>query len=137
MIREYQTGDAAKVRVQAAQAAEALQSGGFEEITGFSLVDGDDVLAVFGFKTDAATGEINCFALVGHNAGRKLCEMVRFVQKKMLEVLDKQPAKVAVITVKSGFKAGERLAEMLNFSPVAKLEAFYNGEDYQLFERRV
>lgn len=137
MIREYQTGDAAKVKAQAAQAAEVSQCGGFEEITGFSLVDGEDVLAVFGFRADTVAREIDCFALVGQNAGRKLCEMVRFVRKKMPEVMEEQQAKAAVITVKVGFKAGERMAEMLGFSPVVKLAAFYNGEDYQLFERRV
>lgn len=100
---------------------------------------GGRVLAVFGFRIeggDIATGrEAECFALVGIDAGRKLIEAVRYFRRYIPRQAARLGVRRVTMTVRRGFAAGARLAGMLGFSPAGILEKFFNGEDYQIFER--
>lgn len=97
------------------------------------------VLAVFGFRIeggDITTGrEAECFALVGIDAGRKLIEAVRYFRRYIPRQAARLGVRRVTMTVRRGFAAGARLAGMLGFSPAGILEKFFNGEDYQIFER--
>lgn len=161
MIRKYRAGDAFKVRVQPEQQAEAAAwAAEFEHIPAFALVEkgncgaaaggdktagrqrggsGGRVLAVFGFRIeggDITTGrEAECFALVGIDAGRKLIEAVRYFRRYIPRQAVRLGVRRVTMTVRRGFAAGARLAGMLGFSPAGILEKFFNGEDYQIFER--
>lgn len=161
MIRKYRAGDAFKVRVQPEQQAEAATwAAEFERIPAFALVEkgndgaaadngktagrqwdgnGGRVLAVFGFRIeggDITTGrEAECFALVGIDAGRKLIEAVRYFRRYIPRQAVRLGVRRVTMTVRRGFAAGARLAGMLGFSPAGILENFFNGEDYQIFER--
>lgn len=138
MIAQYQTGDAEGILPQAVQSEEAAEFACcFEEIEAYSLIDeeSEKVAAVFGYRI-AAQGAAEGFALLGALSYVELREMViflkRFIPQKMAEL---GITKVCV-TVKKGFDAGEKFAEMLGFHPTAALPQFYLGYDYQLFERR-
>lgn len=100
---------------------------------------GGRVLAVFGFRIeggDITTGrEAECFALVGIDAGRKLIEAVRYFRRYIPRQASRLGVRRVTMTVRRGFAAGVRLAGMLGFSPAGILEKFFNGEDYQIFER--
>lgn len=100
---------------------------------------GGRVLAVFGFRIeggDITTGrEAECFALVGIDAGRKLIEAVRYFRRYIPRQAARLGVRRVTMTVRRGFAAGARLAGMLGFSPAGILEKFFNGEDYQIFER--
>ena len=100
---------------------------------------GGRVLAVFGFRIeggDITTGrEAECFALVGIDAGRKLIEAVRYFRRYIPRQAVRLGVRRVTMTVRRGFAAGARLACMLGFSPAGILEKFFNGEDYQIFER--
>lgn len=100
---------------------------------------GGRVLAVFGFRIeggDITTGrEAECFALVGIDAGRKLIEAVRYFRRYIPRQAARLGVRRVTMTVRRGFAAGARLAGMLGFSPAGILENFFNGEDYQIFER--
>lgn len=100
---------------------------------------GGRVLAVFGFRIeggDITTGrEAECFALVGIDAGRKLIEAVRYFRRYIPRQAVRLRVRRVTMTVRRGFAAGARLAGMLGFSPAGILENFFNGEDYQIFER--
>lgn len=100
---------------------------------------GGRVLAVFGFRIeggDITTGrEAECFALVGIDAGRKLIEAVRYFRRYIPRQASRLGVRRVTMTVRRGFAAGARLAGMLGFSPAGILEKFFNGEDYQIFER--
>lgn len=100
---------------------------------------GGRVLAVFGFRIeggDITTGrEAECFALVGIDAGRKLIEPVRYFRRYIPRQAARLGVRRVTMTVRRGFAAGARLAGMLGFSPAGILEKFFNGEDYQIFER--
>lgn len=100
---------------------------------------GGRVLAVFGFRIeggDITTGrEAECFALVGIDAGRKLIEAVRYFRRYIPRQAVRLGVRRVTMTVRRGFAAGARLAGMLGFSPAGILENFFNGEDYQIFER--
>lgn len=165
MIRKYRAGDAFKVRVQPEQQAEAVTwAAEFERIPAFALVEkgndgsaageesgnmgvaeydasgnGGRVLAVFGFRIEGGgitTGrEAECFALVGIDAGRKLIEAVRYFRRYIPRQAVRLGVRRVTMTVRRGFAAGARLAGMLGFSPAGILENFFNGEDYQIFER--
>lgn len=101
--------------------------------------NGGRVLAVFGFRIeggDITTGrEAECFALVGIDAGRKLIEAVRYFRRYIPRQAVWLGVRRVTMTVRRGFAAGARLAGMLGFSPAGILENFFNGEDYQIFER--
>lgn len=101
--------------------------------------NGGRVLAVFGFRIeggDITTGrEAECFALVGIDAGRKLIEAVRYFRRYIPRQAVRLGVRRVTMTVRRGFAAGARLAGMLGFSPAGILENFFNGEDYQIFER--
>lgn len=101
--------------------------------------NGGRVLAVFGFRIeggDITTGrEAECFALVGIDAGRKLIEAVRYFRRYIPRQAVRLGVRRVTMTVRRGFAAGVRLAGMLGFSPAGILENFFNGEDYQIFER--
>ena len=101
--------------------------------------NGGRVLAVFGFRIEGGgitTGrEAECFALVGIDAGRKLIEAVRYFRRYIPRQAVRLGVRRVTMTVRRGFAAGARLAGMLGFSPAGILENFFNGEDYQIFER--
>ena len=141
-IRDYRAGDAAKVRAQAAQQAEAAEAAaGFERLAAaYSLVEdgtgGEAVLAVFGYRIDdEAPDGAECFAFVGSNAGRGLLAAVRFLKHKTAAEAARLNVRRITMTVKADFAAGARLARLLGFRPAARLADFFNGETYQLFER--
>lgn len=141
-IRDYRAGDAAKVRAQAAQQAEAAEAAaGFERLAAaYSLVEdgtgGEAVLAVFGYRIDDETPDgAECFAFVGGDAGRGLLAAVRFLKHKMAAEAARLNVRRITMTVKADFAAGARLARLLGFRPAARLADFFNGETYQLFER--
>lgn len=141
-IRDYRAGDAAKVRAQAAQQAEAAEAAaGFEQLAAaYSLVEdgtgGEAVLAVFGYRIDdEAPDGAECFAFVGRNAGRGLLAAVRFLKRKTAAEAARLNVRRITMTVKADFAAGARLARLLGFRPAGRLADFFNGETYQLFER--
>ena len=141
-IRDYRAGDAAKVRAQAAQQAEAAEAAaGFERLAAaYSLVEdgtgGEAVLAVFGYRIDdEAPDRAECFAFVGSNAGRGLLAAVRFLKHKTAAEAARLNVRRITMTVKADFAAGARLARLLGFCPAGRLADFFNGETYQLFER--
>lgn len=142
-IRDYRAGDAAKVRAQAAQQAEAAEAAaGFERLAAaYSLVDedgtgGEAVLAVFGYRIDdEAPDRAECFAFVGGDAGRGLLAAVRFLKHKTAAEAARLNVRRITMTVKADFAAGARLARLLGFRPAGRLADFFNGETYQLFER--
>lgn len=141
-IRDYRAGDAAKVRAQAAQQAEAAEAAaGFERLAAaYSLIEdgkgGEAVLAVFGYRIDdEAPDRAECFAFVGSNAGRGLLAAARFLKRKTAAEAGRLGIRRITMTVKADFMAGIRLARLLGFRPAGRLPDFFNGETYQLFER--
>lgn len=136
MIREYRNGDALKVLVQQAQADEAVEGAVcFDNVGKYSLVGTDGtILGVFGF-TGKAGGKAECYAFIADNAGRHLLEAVRFFWREIPPIWRKSGYAGAQMTVKKGFVAGERFARMLGFEFAGDLPKFFNGNDYQLFER--
>ena len=141
-IRDYRAGDAAKVRAQAAQQAEAAEAAaGFERLAAaYSLVEdgtgGEAVLAVFGYRIDdEAPDRAECFAFVGSNAGRGLLAAVRFLKHKTAAEAARLNVRRITMTVKADVAAGARLARRHGLCPEGRLAGFFNGETYQLFER--
>ncbi len=139
MIREYRAGDLFKIKVQPAQEDEALavKESDFLKLKAYTLSEGKGggVLAAFGFREAADGRTAECFALIGRNARAKLFEAVRFWQREIASVMAARGIRRVTMTVRSSFAAGERLARLLGFYPAERLENFFNGNDYQLFER--
>ena len=135
MIRKYISGDVFKIRVQKEQEDEVYQAHfGFEEIEAFTLLDEDEILAVFGFRIDDKN-EAECFALISYNIGRKLGEMVRFLVKKIPLLMRERGVFRTFMTVKSSFYQARRMAVLLGFEAVEKLPSFFYGNDYEIYER--
>lgn len=137
MIEKYQAGDAAKVWLQPEQENEAAEFAAFfDGIEAYALRQNGQVLAVFGWRA-AEEGAAECFALIGRQAGRRLLEMKRFIDKRLPELMRREGIKVMRMTVRCGFAAGRRFAGLLGFVPVMVLPRFFENCDYQLFERKL
>lgn len=136
MMRVYQTGDVLKVKAQQAQIDEVFEAVKyFDEVGAYSLIDEDEnVLAVFGFAV-TGDGAADCYALVSQRVGKYLIEAIRFFNLMFPKLMKKFSLDVVYMTVKSQFRSGERFAGLLGFKKVSDLPQFYNGNDYQLFER--
>ena len=136
MIRVYRNGDGLKVAVQKRQGDEAVEGAGyFDQVGKYTLVRKDgEVLAVFGYAGEVGK-MADCYALIAQNAGGHLLEAVRFLRQEIPLVLQRCGYVGVQMTVRSGFDAGRRFALMLGFQPAEILADFYNGNDYQLFER--
>ena len=136
MIRKYISGDVFKIRVQEEQKEEIYQAYvGFESIEAFTLFDDENVFAVFGFRLNY-DNEAECFALISSDIGRRLCEMVRFLLKEIPFLMKERGVFRAFMTVKSSFYQARRMAVLLGFKAVEKLPSFFNGNDYEIYERR-
>jgi hypothetical protein len=128
--------DARRVKVQKIQRKEAKKFAlFFNDIRAYSVVDDNkEIRAVFGYKIGHhQTAE--CFALRGENMGKFMPEFVRFLLKEIPKQMKINRVWRVTMSVKKGFDAGVRLARILGFCFVADLPRFYDGEDYQLFER--
>ena len=137
MIRGYKNGDALQVKVQDAQKKEAeVFASFFDTIQAYSLIDeNNEILAVCGFIiNENHQGE--CFALFGKNSGKKMLELIRFLQKEIPKMMKKYQLNKAKMTVEKGFLAGERLAQLLGFCAAGVLPKFFFNNDYQLYERK-
>ena len=137
MIRKYLFNDALAVCVQQAQQHEANDfADAFNYIEAYTLQDQEgNVLAVCGFSVDEE-GCAECFALIGKNIGKYLLQLVRFLKIEIPRLMIERCVFLVRMTVKKGFKAGERMACLLGFSYVKELPLFYMNCDYLLFERR-
>ena len=136
MIRKYISGDVLNIKVQEEQKDEVYQAYvGFESIEAFTLFDGDVVLAVFGFRI-SDNNEAECFALISSDIGRKLGEMIRFLMKKIPLLMRDRGVLRSFMTVKSSFYQARKMAVLLGFEAVEKLPSFFNGNDYEIYERR-
>lgn len=136
MIRKYISGDVFRIKVQEEQKDEVYQAYvGFEKIEAFTLLDGDEVLAVFGFLIDEKN-EAECFALISSDIKKKLGELICFLRNKIPLVMKERGVIRAFMTVKSNFYQAKRMAVLLGFKAVEKLPSFFNGIDYEIFERR-
>lgn len=139
MIRDYQSGDAKKILLQAQQAVEAQTfADGFERVRAYTLIDDDgEVLAVCGFEVFFDNNEktAQCYALIGQNIGGKLLTLVRFLKKEIAHEAARLKIKQVVMTVRDDFGQAKRLALMLGFVPVRVMEDFFDGKNYQLYER--
>ncbi len=136
MIRKYISGDVFKIRVQEEQREEIYHAyEGFESIEAFTLVDDKNVFAVFGFRLNC-DNEAECFALISSDIGRKLCEMVRFLLKEIPFLMREKGVFRSFMTVKSSFYQARRMAILLGFKAVGKIPSFFNGNDYEIYERR-
>ena len=136
MIRKYISGDVFKIKVQKEQEDEVYQAHlGFEKIEAFTLLDNDEILAVFGFRI-IDNNDAECFALISSDIGRKLGEMIRFLVKKIPFLMHERGVLRSFMTVKSNFNQAHRMAILLGFKAVEKLPSFFNGNDYEIYERR-
>lgn len=136
MIRKYISGDVFKIRVQKEQREEIYHAyEGFESIEAFTLVDDENVFAVFGFRLNC-DNEAECFALISSDIGRKLCEMVRFLLKEIPFLMREKGVFRSFMTIKSSFYQARRMAILLGFKAVGKIPSFFNGNDYEIYERR-
>ncbi len=93
-----------------------------------------DVLAVFGYVGQAGDAA-DCYALIAGDVGGRLIEAVRFLRREIPKVAARSGFASVRMTVRADFAAGKRFARMLGFLPVEILPDFFNGYDYQLFER--
>lgn len=140
MIRVYLAGDAKRVLVQEVQAREAAEFAWcFDKMSGYSLVDEKtgEVLGVFSYQVELNQGkrEAWCYALFSKHSGRKMLEAVRFLQKEIGIKMKDLGIDSVLMTVKKGFVPGVRLALALGFKANGVCPAFYEGVDYQIFER--
>lgn len=137
MIRRYKKGEALAVQVQAAQIDEAAEAYGFDMIKAYTLLDDNgEILAVFGYR-DAGCGVMECFMLASAATRYKIIELFRFLNRSIPRIMRRQRFVRAMMTVKEGFKAGEKMAHMLGFKVAEKLPLFYSGNNYQIFERTI
>lgn len=143
MIRKYIRGDALKVDVQPEQKKEAIDGAAeFDRIEAVSLVGENNgrecVLAVFGFQVQI-TGkekEAECFSLISGNIGSyRLLEAVKYLRRRISITAEEYDISRVYMTVRCGFAAGRRLAEILGFKPGIILPLYFNGNNYQIFER--
>lgn len=136
MIRKYLKGDVLRVLVQQEQALETLEAyTGFEKITAFTILDdNNEVLGVFGFDLYQKY-EARCYAFIGKNIGFRLKELICFLRKYIPYKMKKNKILRAELTVKSGFRAGDKMARMLGFRAVENLPSFFNLFDYVRYER--
>ncbi|MBR5599031.1 MAG: hypothetical protein IKW39_03225 [Alphaproteobacteria bacterium] len=136
MIRKYKIGDAKKVDVQKEQKLEAvLWADNFDDIIAYSLVDAKGkVLAVMGYRIvqDKAEG----FAIIGKKIGNRMISFCRFVNRLIKIETKKRKIEKVFVTVKDSFFNAKRLAEMLGFVEVDRLDKFFNNEDYVLMLRK-
>lgn len=139
MITKYQTGDAALVLPQPMQADEAKEFADFfDTIEAYSLIDEKTgaVAAVFGFRLcDEMSAE--GFALLSAISIRLLKQLVQFLKIFIRQKMIETNVKILRATVKKNFAGGYKFLYLLGFKHVAVLPDFYDGEDYQLFERRI
>ena len=135
MIRKYMKGDAKKVDVQEEQLHE-IKAGidFFDFISAYTLVDNEKILGVFGFDF-ISKHEVQCFALLGKECGKKIIELVKFLKMIIPHKMSKLKLQRAIFTVKDDFLQAHRMAGMLGFKVVKKIPLFFDGYDYQLYER--
>ena len=135
MIRKYMKGDAKKVDVQEEQLHE-IKAGidFFDFISAYTLVDNDKILGVWGFDF-ISKNEVQCFALLGKECGKKIVELIKFLKMRIPLEMNKLKLQRAIFTVKDDFLQAHRMAKMLGFRVVKKLPLFFDGCDYQLYER--
>lgn len=137
MIRAYKKGDALSLRVQSEQQMEAAEFAHFfDTIKAYTLCDDKGkIQAVMGYQK-IASKEAMGYALLGKNCQPKLFEMVRFIKKEIPLKMDKEKVYKVFITIRKNFLPARRLALLLGFNLRAELPSFFNGEDYQLLERK-
>lgn len=144
MIRKYILGDALKIEVQPEQLAEAaVGATEFDRIEAFSLVDiskGQEcVRAVFGFQEQIVGDkkEAECFSLISGGIGSiRLREAIKYLKRRISETVAERKISRVYMTVRCSFTAGRRMAEMLGFEEGCVLPFYFNGDDYQIFERK-
>lgn len=135
MIRKYISGDVFRIKVQKEQADEVHQAYvGFEQIEAYTLCDDEIIFAVFGFRL-VDENRAECFALISGDIGMKLREMICFLLKEIPLNMKKMGVFRAFMTVKSDFYQAKRMARLLGFKAVKKLPSFFNGIDYEIYER--
>ena len=135
MIRRYKKGDARKVDVQEGQMHEVkVGIEFFDYIKAYTLIDNGKILGVLGFDV-ISNDEVQCFALLGKECGKKIVELIKFLKMKIPQEMNKLKLRRAIFTVKDDFLQAHRMARMLGFRVVKKLPLFFDGCDYQLYER--
>jgi len=134
-IRAYEKGDAFKVKAQKEQEKEAKEfAGSFDEITAYSLCEGNEILGVFGYVIDEKK-EACCYAIFSKNVAPFLGFLIRFIKKETDLVCRKNKGLKVMMTVKKNYFQAAKFAKLLGFCYKRDLHGFYENEDYQLFER--
>ena len=133
IIRRFEEGDLQKVDLQNEQRHE-VEGVEYPADMSFTLEEGGVILGCFALLEVTKKRAVIC-SFISKDAGKAMYKMV----KKLRALLDDGIAKTRMdrveMTVLSGFKHGERFAEMLGFECEGVMRKYYKGKDYKLYAR--
>lgn len=134
IIRGFEKSDLDKLVIQEEQKHE-LENSAFMKIDNcFTLEKDGDVLGIFGFY-EIYKGRVIVFAFISKKASRHMFALVKKLKRIIEDGIEKTKADRLEMEVVSGFKHGERFAEMLGFDCEGVMRKYYKGRDYKLYSR--
>lgn len=130
MIRGYEIGDLARIKLQPEQIAENPQEKYFlSEDTFVIELDGEVLVICRPIFEDEST--VQLISVISQYAGRYSIRLTKFA-KQIVDALLEDNEKVE-ITVQEGFKAGSHLAKLLGFKMQGRIINLINGLDYNVW----
>jgi hypothetical protein len=134
IIRRFELSDIDKLEVQPEQKHE-LENSAFMKIEDcFTLVKCDEVVGIFGF-CEMHKGRVMVFSFISGKASKHMFSLVKKLRKLIEDGVEKTNTDRLEMEVLSGFKHGERFAEMLGFECEGVMRKYYKGKDYKLYAR--
>lgn len=134
IIRGFNYGDIKKIALQKEQKEEFVYGKAFP--FNFTAEHNGEIMAVFAYQ-EIEPRKYMLGAFISRNAGKCMIALVRGLKKKIEKEAKQNNALVLYFSVLSGFKQAERLAVLLGFSFKEELPDYFNGKDYELYERKM
>lgn len=133
IIRRFEIGDLQKVDLQDEQRHE-IEGVEYPLDMSFTVEHNGKVIGCFAVL-EITKKRAAIYSFISRNAGKTMFKMVKKFKTMLDDGIEKTGMERIEITVLSGFKHGERFAEMLGFACEGVMRKYYKGKDYKLYAR--
>ena len=134
IIRRFEKGDIDKLNIQDEQQHELENSAFMKTEHCFTFIKDNQIIGVFGVF-EVYKGRAIVFSFISKNAGKYLFSVFKSLKMLIDDGVKKTSVDRLEMEVMSGFKHGERFAEMLGFECEGIMRKYYKGKDYKLYAR--
>lgn len=134
IIRRFVMSDIDKLNIQDEQQHELENSAFMKTEHCFTFIKDNQIIGVFGVF-EVYKGRAIVFSFISKSAGKCLFSVLKSLKRLIEDGLKKTGTDRLEMEVMSGFKHGERFAEMLGFECEGVMRKYYKGKDYKLYAR--